>query len=109
MRKYKRRSERGQTLKIEMLHAVKEVVENQKTIRQAGKEFGIPHVTLTRYVKKYRMDSDVGHVGYKQSRLVFTAGEEKELAEYAIRAAKLFFGLTPLELRRVAYRRKARP
>lgn len=54
MRNYKKKTNRGETSKEIILAAVKEVAENQRSIRPVAEEYGINFMTLQRYVKKFQ-------------------------------------------------------
>lgn len=109
MRTYKRKTERGQTPKEVMELACHEVIANNRTIRTVAIEHGIPYKTLHRYVLKMRRNVDenkevkLERVGYYRNRQVFTDAQETELANYIKKAADIYYGLTPKEVRKLAY------
>ena len=100
MRTYVRKTQRGSTPKDVMERAVKAVVEGGQSYRAVGKDFGIDHITLYRYCKKFQRTSVMTEVGYKKIRIVFSDREEVLLAEYIEKAAKTFYGLSPKEIRK---------
>ncbi|XP_046685938.1 uncharacterized protein LOC124371633 [Homalodisca vitripennis] len=42
-------------------------------------------------------------MGYKKPRLIFSAEQEKQLSDYAVQAAKIFYGISPKEMRNIAF------
>ncbi|KAK6490350.1 hypothetical protein HHUSO_G4860 [Huso huso] len=106
-RTYKRRTNRGTPQEV-MERATKLVIEKNQTIRSVAKNFDICHVSLSRFVKKTQMASEKGSetpppvVGYKSHR-VFNEELETALEEYLIQTAELYCGLTPNEVRKLAY------
>lgn len=42
-------------------------------------------------------------MGYNSAKKIFTSLQEKEIAEYAMKSADIYFGLTPKDLRQMAY------
>ena len=93
-----------------VLRAVKAVVAVGQSCRAAAKDFGIDHVTLSRYCKKIRSRATEPsnpafqlQVGYKKNRMVFSEMQEMQLVEYVDKVAKLYYGLSPKEIRKLAY------
>lgn len=83
-----------------MEKAVHQVVDSRETIRAVAKQFDICHVTLSRYVKKYReaMNSDTAltcsfEPQYDTNK-VFPKQLEQQLFDYLIKASKILYGLT---------------
>lgn len=70
MRNYKKKTNRGETPKDVILAAVKEVAENQRSIRPVAEEYGINFMTLQRYVKKYEKAGPNGRrIAYSKNML----------------------------------------
>ena len=66
--------------------------------------FQINFMTLHRYCKKKKgAKASAISAGYKQPRLVFNPVHEKLLAEYILKASKIYYGLSPKEVRSFAY------
>lgn len=110
MRNFKRKSERGKTPPDVMLRAARAVKLQGQSVRSAASDFRIPFNTLRRYCSKFTLDelqAETGMpqtiVGYFKNRQVFTSIEESNLAEYIKKAADIYYGLTPKEVRRVAF------
>lgn len=105
MRTYKKKTERGSTSKENMEEAVNRVVHNKESIRSVANALNICYVTLYRYVKKVR-DTEapitLDNVGYRRNP-VFNDQQTASLVEYLKKASKIYFGLTPKEVRKLAY------
>lgn len=87
-----------------MKAAIDKVLSKKLGYRKAALEHGIPQTTLERYVKKIKRGEEiiVGlPLGPRKS--VFSQKEEQELAEYIKHMEERLFGLTTLDLRRLAY------
>ncbi|KAK3776321.1 hypothetical protein RRG08_039907 [Elysia crispata] len=77
-------------------------VDSGKTIRQAAKDHGLCHVSLHRRLKK-REQGEAPCMGYSKHAQVFSQHQEQELARYVTWSAELRYGLTPVEVRQLAY------
>ncbi|KAJ4436356.1 hypothetical protein ANN_18988 [Periplaneta americana] len=94
-----------------MLTAVRCVHLNDVSIRQAAKEYNINYRTLARYCQKItpeqlndssRTIPDIP-VAYIKNRQVFTQFEKAEVVEYILQVSDIYFGLSPKEVRMLAY------
>lgn len=111
VRNYSRKTNRGGTPKDVMWRAVNSVISNHQSIRQVASEYGICHVTLYKYVKMKRemmkanndMGEELAIVGYAHNRQIFSDRQEVALEQYLKHAADIFFGLSPKEVRSLAY------
>ncbi|XP_063218424.1 uncharacterized protein LOC134528602 [Bacillus rossius redtenbacheri] len=110
MRTYKRTSNRCQTSQDVVLTAVKKVKLEGKSIRSVAKDFGIPFRSLARYCSKVTeekliapQDTPPLTIGYKKLRQVFTNEQENEFADYLKKAADIYYGLSPKEVRKFAF------
>ena len=79
-----------------------------RTIRDVAKEYELCHVTLYRYHRKRercRQGNNAGAptTGYRPHSRVFTDDIEHTIEEYLLRAAEIYYGLTPKEVRRMVY------
>ncbi|CAM1313489.1 Uncharacterised protein g6278 [Pycnogonum litorale] len=111
--KYKRRTSRASTSEEQIIAAVGRVINGDWKVRAAAREYDIPHVSLKRYVDKQRklnglMDSATLPLqkklgGYSKPRIVFNEEQESELARYIISSSDIYFGLTPMDIRKLAY------
>lgn len=109
MRKNKRKTQRAQTSKEDMLRAAREVLLNGRSRRSVARDFGIPDRTLTRYCSKINA-ADLEHgnannlvVGYVPNRKVFTLEQEDALEDYIKRSSDIFHGLSVKQVRKLAY------
>nr|XP_047127647.1 uncharacterized protein LOC124808542 [Hydra vulgaris] len=91
VRKFKRKTNRGYTSGDVIMCAVKDVNINNISIRSAAKNHGINYRTLARYCKKIVI-TNPSHEKV-----------EKELVTYLLRAADIYFGLTPTKVKRLAF------
>ena len=102
-RTYKRKSGIGSTPSAQMKAAASEVVDNGRTVRAVAVESRIPRSTLSRYVTRYREDPGARmEPAYRHSQ-VFTAEQEKQLQQYLLRCSEMFYGLTAVQTRELAF------
>lgn len=111
VRNFKRKTEMGKAPADILLRAARLVKINGSSIRQAAKDFDINYRTLARYCKKIP-ETDLLNdqlvtpsipVGYKKNHLIFQPQHENQLVEYILRAADIYLGLSPKEVRILAY------
>ncbi|XP_018332973.1 uncharacterized protein LOC108742303 isoform X2 [Agrilus planipennis] len=110
-RYHKRKSNRGLVSPALMLGAAREVKTYGKSIRSVAKAFGINYRTLTRYCQKFTAEEisnetvspPTTKIGYQKNRQVFTDEQEQELEKYILNASSIYFGLTPKEIRKLAF------
>ncbi|XP_031328879.1 tigger transposable element-derived protein 6-like [Photinus pyralis] len=96
-----RKSARGTIEEEKYVEACRRVIGGEKN-RSVARDLGMCHMTLARYVKKYK-ETETVNTGYKPYNKVFTEEREKELVSYCTSASKLYFGLTTKDLRKLAY------
>ena len=108
MRIYVRKTERASAPKDVYELAAAQVLEG-KSCRSAAKEFGLCHVSLMRFIRKQTKfsasgdASDAPRIGYVGPRTVLERGVETGLAEYALNVSRLYYGMTPRDLRQLAF------
>lgn len=102
MRHYKRKTARATQSQDVFELASAKVLENKTSLRNAAKEFNLCHVSLSRYLKKKKNGKPLS-VGYVKPRLVFQEEEEAKISEYLVNCSNIYFGLLPLEVRKLAY------
>ena len=101
VRTYKRK--RPQRASFEVLQlAAEEVIAKKKSLRAVAMSYDIDKMTLLRFFKKVK-DGVPYKSGYSHHKLFFTEAEEHELVNYLLDAAKMFFGLSPNETRKLAF------
>jgi len=94
--------------------ACSRVIWDGKSVNSTAKVFNIPMKTLDRYVKKAKASLETNpnpspntihleDVGYRRIRQVFTDEQEKELSDYLKSASDVYYGLSPPEVRKLAY------
>lgn len=102
MRTYNKKTERGTTPKEVIEEAVGRV-RNGSSVRAVAKDLQICYVTLSRYVKKAQETNGVlVSVGYAK-KSIFSREQTEELVKYLKYAAKIYFGLSPKEVRKLTF------
>ena len=94
-----------------MVRAVRQVNHQMKSIISTTKDFNINYRTLTRYCHKMIVEDIAGrnvqpsiHVGYVKNRQILKNKQmEDQLADYIVRASDIYYGLSPNEIRKLAY------
>lgn len=106
VRTYQRKTDRV-TPPLDVFKRAAEAVRNEDhpiSIRQAAKDFGIHYRSLARFIKKKSDNKNITlRMGYKKPRIVFSEEEEMELESYLKKASDVYFGLTPMEVRQLAF------
>lgn len=103
-----RKTERGLKPISTYEEAYKEVIENKVSIRSAAAKFGLHYVSLSRFMKKKKQAIEQRSVipptmGYHCVRRVFDVNQENSIVGYIIKAAHIFYGLPPKEIRKLAF------
>ncbi|XP_041982716.1 uncharacterized protein LOC121735820 [Aricia agestis] len=82
-----------------------EEVSKGRSIRAAARMFDLCHVSLTRYKQKKENASEgqIVTMGYNPASKIFTKDQEDLICDYLIRTADIYFGLSPKEVRRLAF------
>lgn len=74
------------------------------TLKGTSKQYNIPLMTLKRYSRRQREESEeIQYQPNYQKSKIFAEEEEKDLAKYLETASKLYHGLTPKNVRMLAY------
>jgi transposase len=82
----------------EVLESAIKAVQDGKSIRTASKSFSIPFSTLQERISKGQTE------GPKLGRnAIFTEEQEEVTADHAKLLANLFYRLSPVQLRRIAF------
>ncbi|XP_026826563.1 uncharacterized protein LOC113562203 [Ooceraea biroi] len=103
LRNRKRTTSRGTTDMTNYKIAAEEHFNCKISIRAAAKEYGLCHVTLTRFIKKLKSGDTSARVGYHSVKRIFSDEEENILQNYIITCSSLCYGLSPKDVRRLAY------
>ena len=102
MRTYKRKSDRGK-VPVDVINlAAKEVLDDSRPVRTVAKQHGICHITLRRFVMKLKAGGSATY-GYAGNRQIFTSAQERILVDYVKTASAIYFGLSPVMLRKLAF------
>lgn len=97
-RTYTRKTQKNSWDSAKLQTALSEIAKGRK-IREVGRAFNIPESTLRKQRKSEQIKAT--RLGRKS---VFSPEIELQLKEYILTLAKLFYGLTPIVLRRLAFR-----
>lgn len=100
-RNYTRKTEKNSYSQENLKKALDAIKTDGRPIREVGRCFNIPESTLR---KKLSENCDVPTPPRLGRKSTFSVQEETALKDYVITLAKLFYGLTPKELRRLAFR-----
>lgn len=106
-RVYKRKHpDRAQASNSLTLHAVRLVCDQKKSIREVAEALKISKSALGRAVKKYKDSGDKDNILFKSNLvcgMIFTAEDGVLLKEYLLKASKMHYGLTRMQVRYLAY------
>lgn len=97
-----RKTNRGQIPQEVYEAAANKVINEQLSVRAVARQYEMCHVSLNRFVKAKKGNLNPV-VGYRPHNKVFSTEQEQQLGQYVQSAAKLYFGLSPKELRKLAY------
>jgi hypothetical protein len=103
MRTYRRKTNRSATSAEQLLIAAEAVRQTGRSIRNVANEYEINFMKLHRFCRKRAVMSVTPVFRQQHNRQVFTRDQESELAAYLETAAKLYYGLSPNEVRKLAY------
>lgn len=105
----RRRTHRG-TKDISIYEqAHNEVINDGLSIRAAAKKYDLCHVSLMRYKRKKSSSNKANGVqttvtmGYRSCNRIFSPEQEQSMVDYIIRAAEIYYGFPPKEIRKLAY------
>lgn len=96
-RNYKRTTERAQWTADDLTDAINDV-KNGISIRTVAKNRNLPFSTLQERLKN--MKTSAPRLGRKP---VFTKEQESDIAEHLMQLTKMFYGLTPMQLRKLVF------
>lgn len=104
----KRKTNIGLHTQNEMRAALRMIADGQK-IRSVSKLTNIPFTTLYRYHNKIKNSSDEDPMNTEKLtpnyavRKIFSDDQEKDIVNYLIKCSQMFYGLTILDTRKLAY------
>lgn len=92
-----------------MKAAVLEVIQKQLSLRKASLKYGVSKSAINRSVKKFAAATEGENVSFEyqphyDTHRVFSAEQEQKLSDYLVTAAKHNYGLTTVEMRKLAYK-----
>lgn len=114
-RNYKRKTTRGMIAPELMQKAALEVLVDRQSLRSIAETYGIDKMTLFRYCHRAKKcmppddrrveisDLKSVPIGYAKPHQIFSDAEEGMLVEYILKAANMYFGLCPAEIKQLAY------
>lgn len=109
-RNYKKKTTRGEIPIDIFVRAYEEIKNGRMSIREAAKSFNIDKMTLYRYKVKTEKNIDTPeetekdvHMGYAKHRQILSDELEDELCRYILVSSKIYYGLTPKNVRELAY------
>ena len=80
------------------------VIQGGKSIRSQAEAADVSPMTLCRYIKKAKeMGVENIKVDYDNTQQVFTFDQEAVLVKYILNASKIYFGISPKEIKIIAY------
>ncbi|XP_050519058.1 uncharacterized protein LOC126893149 [Diabrotica virgifera virgifera] len=91
-------SRKKATWSAEQLQEAINAVRSGKGKRQSAREFGIPYSTL-----KDRLNTNTACAAQLGRHPIFSTEQEKRVADRCIYLAKMFYGLTATDLRKIVY------
>ncbi|XP_023312376.1 uncharacterized protein LOC111692555 [Anoplophora glabripennis] len=104
VRKYKKKTSRGEWSKESMKQAVEKVLNKEMGYRKAALQYSVPQTTLERHVNAIKTKGEMNlDLPLGPITTVFSKKEENELVEYLKEMEARLFGLSTLELRSLAY------
>ncbi|XP_022160236.1 uncharacterized protein LOC111026450 [Myzus persicae] len=103
----KRMTQRGTIADSEMRKAVDICLQENQSIRSVAASLNICHVSLSRYIKKLKLYQNKSGpkpvFGYRAHNKVFNKFQENQLADYIKNSADMYFGLSPIAIRKLAF------
>lgn len=106
VRTYKKKTNRQSWSNESMSQAINAVVNQNVACKRSAEMFNVPRATLQRRLKSYQQNRDIVNAtkkGMGQYRPVFAPEQEIELVEFVQDMEGRLFGLTPTDLRKLAF------
>ncbi|XP_046661273.1 uncharacterized protein LOC124354680 [Homalodisca vitripennis] len=104
VRNYTRKTDRGKVPDESFEKAYEAVKTKTMSLREAVVAFEIDKMTLFRFIRK--KDESQGQtvtMGYTKRRKIFPDQLESQLEEYIIHSSKIYYGVTPQNIKVLAY------
>jgi len=106
VRTYIKKTDRGQVHEDVFRQAADEVASKQNSLRKAAEKYDINFMTLQRYIKKKskpKLGKNCTLLGYAKPRQVFSDELEASLSIYLVHCSRIYYGLTPSDVKKLAY------
>ncbi|XP_040573751.1 uncharacterized protein [Lepeophtheirus salmonis] len=100
--KYVRKTER-ETLPHNVLLAAVQRYDVVKSMRKVAEEFNMSHQTLKRKIDAYKQNNEAHLETSYKNKMIFSMDQEEDIVKYILRCSELFYCLTPIDLRKLAY------
>ncbi|KAL1509724.1 hypothetical protein ABEB36_004419 [Hypothenemus hampei] len=97
-RNYIRKTNKNSWTQENMRNAINAILKENKSIRKVGREYGIPESTIRKRINQKQ--TQPGNLG---RNAVFSQEQEAELVEYIINMSQTYFGITQMQLRKIAF------
>lgn len=99
---------RGSITQSVMIRATELCLDENQSVRSVAANFNICRVSLSRFIKKMKLHRDTGSdqplFGYRAHNKVFNQYQENQLAEYIKNSTDMYFGLSPKDIRKLAFK-----
>lgn len=105
----KKTTNKGTTSEITMLKAALLCLDenmSQRGQRSIAEDLNICHVSLNRYIKKFKLHRETGcpiTFGYQPHNKIFDDFQEKQLADFIKNSADMYFGSNLKNVRKLAF------
>jgi hypothetical protein len=96
-RTYIRKTEKSKWTEEDLKTAIAAIQSGRK-IREVGRSYNIPEATL-----RDKLKTNINTKVKLERKPVFSNEQEAVIKSHVIKLANMFFGITPIELRRLAY------
>ena len=106
VRHYQRKTNRGNAPKEALRAAAEAHLDGGLSLRKSATLNGVNYRTLARFVSLFEKNRTAENItiGYMKSRQVLNDDIERDMVEYAKKAAVIFHGITVDVLRQLAFR-----
>ena len=98
VRNYVRSTNRQAWSPDDLARAIDDIRQNKTSLRTAAQQFNVPYITIRRHMLATVPPGSMGRF-----KAVFDPKFEEELVQYVIEMQQRFYGLSPKQLRRMAF------